>query len=74
MWNPARIESELASAAQEIEELQPDFRTLLVTFALECIADEAEHVDKKIFINQRFDGRCTSIAARISAAEEEADE
>jgi hypothetical protein len=66
--NTERIEIELRKAAATLTERFPGYREALVQAALECITDAADHVDRRLNINQRFGTRIERIAGQIPGA------
>ena len=63
--NTERIRAELEKAAECLTESFPGYRKALVDAALDCITSTAEHDDRRLNINQRFDGHIQTIAARV---------
>jgi hypothetical protein len=66
--NTDRIRTELEKAVERLPERVSGYRDALVRAAMECITDTAEHDDRRVNINQRFDARIQRIAAEIGKA------
>jgi hypothetical protein len=65
--NTDRIRAELEEAAASLPESAPGYREALVQAALDCITATAEHDDRRLNINQRFDGRIEQIASLVAS-------
>ena len=68
--NTERMRAELQKAVGLLTEKYPGYRQVLVQAALECVTDTAEHDDKRVNINQRFDGQVARIAEKLVASKE----
>lgn len=66
--NTDRMKAELLRAVSSIRDLHPGYRDALVQAALECITDTAEHDDRRLNINQRFDAQIEKIAQQAIIA------
>lgn len=63
--NSERIASEVEQAVQEVGERFPGYRSQLTKAALECYILTAEHDEKHININQKFDELIRSLARQV---------
>ena len=68
--NTERIRAELEKAAESLPESFPGYRKALVDAALDCITSTAEHDDRRLNINQRFDGHIQTIATQVIGAKD----
>jgi hypothetical protein len=68
--NTDRIRVELERAADVLPEKFAGYRNALVKAAMECIMDAAEHGDRRLNINQRFENRISQIAAQFGSRAE----
>jgi hypothetical protein len=66
--NTERIRAELEKAVGMVAERYVGYRDELVKAALECITDTAEHDDRPVNINQRFEARIQQVATEIANA------
>ena len=63
--NVQRIEEELRAAVEQVDEKYEGYREDLIQAAVQCIADQAEHAETQININQRFDARLRTLASNM---------
>lgn len=68
--NTERMRAELEKSAESLPESFPGYRKALVDAALDCITSTAEHDDRRLNINQRFDGHIQSIATQVIATKD----
>jgi hypothetical protein len=61
---------ELLKAVSNLEDRYPGYREALVQAALDCVTDTAEHDDRRLNINQRFDAQIERIAQQAIATKE----
>ncbi len=66
--NTDRMRTEIEKACAGVDELYPGYRKALVDAALECISATAEHDDRRVYINQRFDTQIQTIATQVEVA------
>jgi hypothetical protein len=63
--NVERIRRELTKASESIDEKFDGYREQLIDAAIECIADSAEHDEKRVNINQRYKQRLRDLGANL---------